>query len=230
MPQYCGGLQDPCGGPARPCVFAHSGNGGPARVNKKRDGNSCPFCCPGAWERGWRSRVGRGNILRQLMKWLRTSCPVYEAAFSLGCPALVLSLDDQLQLRRMAGEAPAIRFDLAISWAHRKPSRLEDLRHGRPIPPAPPLTERARRFLAGEPEGPLAYQNRRSPWAKAIREHVRVFCRNRENFSASRKDRRQWWRARRAIRARLQEAASAGQPYDVAILWGLEEGIIDAPA
>ena len=233
MPQYCAGLQDPCGGPARPCVFAHSGNGSRARVNNQRDGNSCPFCCPHAWARGWRSYIGRGHIVKRLMAWLQASSPVYEAAFSLGCPGLVLPLDEQLQLRRRAGEAPTIRFDLANSWAHRKSSRLQHLRCGRPIPPAPPLTERACRFLAGDRERPGAFfQHRRSPWAKAIREQVRSFYRHRkaeEEFGASPKQRREWWRARRVIRGRLQAAASAGPPYDVAIIWALEEGIIDAP-
>ena len=163
------------------------------------------------------------------MKWLKKGCPVYEAAFSLGCPGLVLSLDEQLQLRRRTGEAPTIRLDLAVSWAHRKPSRLQDLRHGRPIPPAPLLTERARQFLFGQRGGRLACQKRRSPWAKAIRAQVRVFCRNRENFSTSRKHRREWWRVRRVIRARLQEAARGGPPYDIAVLWALEEGILPAP-
>ena len=228
MPQYCSGLQDPCGGPARPCVFASSGNGSRASIKKQRDGNRCPFCCPGAWDRGWCSYVGRGHIVKRLSAWLKASSPVYEAAFSLGCPGLLLSLDDQLQLRRRAGEAPTIRFDLRSSWAHKKPSRLQHLRSGRPIPPAPPLTEEARQFLYGERRGRLARQ-KRSPWAKAIRAQVRVFCRNREDLSTSRTHRREWWRVRRVIRARLQEAASGGPPYDAAVLWAFEEGILPAP-
>lgn len=231
MPQYCHGLQDPAGGAARVCIFASCGDGGRAEVQKKRDGRSCAFCCPEAWARAWGSPFGKNNIVKRLAGWLEASSPTYEAAFSMGCPGLFLSEDEQARLRSRLGQAP--KLPLRISWAHRKPSRLQDLRYGRPIPPMPSLTPEAYRFMAGECNCYLGQRKSNGPWAKLIRTEVRCIYRLRQREhqpewpKPSRLERRKWWRARRVLRARMQPSMNhAKPPYNVALLWALQEGIV----
>lgn len=236
MPQYCHGLQDPAGRAARVCIFASCGDGGRAEVKKKRDGRSCAFCCPEAWARAWGSCVGKGHIIKRLAAWLEAGSPTYAAAFSMGCPGLLLSEDEQVRLRSRVGQAP--RFPLQISWAHKKPSRLQDLRYGRPIPPMPSLTPEAYRFMAGECDGYLGQRKSNGSWAKLIRKEVRCIYRLRERehqtcqmprqqSKPSRLERRAWWRARRVLRARMQPSMNhAKPPYNVALLWALQEGIV----
>lgn len=229
MPQRCCGLEDPCGGPARPCMFARCGDGGRAKLKKQRDGDRCAFCCPEAWARAWAARIGKGRITKRLAAWLQSSSPVYEAAFSMGCPGLLLSEDEQTQLRRKAGQAPG--FSKKISWAHRKLSRLQHLRRGRPIPPAPPLTDVARVFMTGDCDSYSARRKETNPWAKisAVRQDVRRYYRLREadrDGTASKQQRRAWWRARRNLRGHFLEAAKAGPPFNAAVLWAIEEGIV----
>ena len=229
MPQHWCGLQDPCGGPARRCVFASSGDGGRAEVKKQRDGDGCSFCCPEAWARAWASRIGKGHITRRLAAWLTASSPVYEAAFSMGCPGLLLSEDEQVWLRRKAGQAP--RFSKKISWAHRKLYRLQHLRRGRPIPPAPPLTDAAGLFMTHDYDSYSARRKDTNSWAKisAVRQDVRRYYRLREvehRGRASPQQRRAWWRARRNLRGHFLEAARAGAPYNAAVSWAIEEGLV----
>jgi len=228
MPQYCHGLQDPAGRASRMCIFASCGGGGRARVLGGRDGARCAFCCPEAWARAWGSRVGKGHIIKRLAAWLEAGSPVYEAAFSMGCPGLLLPEDEQVRLRSGVGQAP--RFPARMSWAHKKPSRLQHLRYGRPIPPAPPLTPEAYRFMAGECDGYLGQRKSNGPWAKLIRKEVRCIYRLREGEhlkGASRQERRAWWQARRVLRARMQPSMNhAKPPYNVALLWALQEGIV----
>ena len=229
MPQHCSGLQDPCGGPARRCMFARSGDGGTAEVKKQRDGDRCAFCCPEAWARAWASRIGKGRITKRLAAWLKASSPVYEAAFSMGCPGLLLTEDEQAWLRRKAGQAPP--FSKKISWAHRKLSRLQHLRRGRPIPPAPPLTDAARSFMEVCKDRNSSRRRAANSWAKisAVRQDVQRYYRLREadrKLFACPQQRRAWWRARRNLRGHFLEAARAGAPYNAAVLWAIEEGIV----
>eukprot|EP00435_Cladocopium_sp_Y103_P030611 s2508_g7.t1 len=229
MPQRCHGLEDPAGGSPRPCIFAADGCGKASALHHQRDGQRCPFCCPEAFDRANSSRLGKRNITNRLKAWQADKNPVYEAAFTFGIPRLLLSFDAQQQLRRRAGELP--RFQKKISWAHKTKTRLQALRHGKPIPAAPTLSEAGHRFLC---------QCRRRfdqrcldegdfwlPWVQELRFQVRKYDKyRRAEPGASVIWRRAWWKLRRELRKRLQPAVAKGKPFAAAIEWAAAEGII----
>lgn len=102
MPQRCCGLEDPCGGPARPCMFARCGDGGRAKLKKQRDGDRCAFCCPEAWARAWAARIGKGHITKRLAAWLQSSVRGY-CCQKMNKPSCAAKDKLRGSLRRSAG-------------------------------------------------------------------------------------------------------------------------------
>ena len=223
MPQHCLGLEDPAGGAPRPCVFAADGRGGPCRVEVRRDGPRCSFCCPRAFERAVNSRVGMGHMTKRLKGWFEDGSPSYEAAFTFGIPGLLLSDSDQRGLRRRAGELPY--FNPATSWLHRKISRLEALLYGKPIPKAPSLSPAGQQFLAQC----QSRQGKTSGCVKIFRRQIRRYVKYRgKEPSAGKGIRRAWWRLRRELQQQLckhlRPLATAGPPFSTAVTWAMDEG------
>lgn len=230
MPQRCRGLEDPAGGSPRPCIFAADGSGKASAVHRERDGQRCPFCCPEAFDRANSSRWGKRNITKRLKVWHANGDPLYEAAFTFGMPGLVLSLDAQHQLRRRAGEPP--RFKKRTSWAHKTKARLQALRHGKPIPAAPVLSEAGRRFLCQcrRPfdQRSLGMGEFWLSWVQELRFQVRKYDKyRRAELGAGTIWRRAWWKLRRELRNHLQPAVAKGKPLAAAIEWAAAEGIVD---
>ena len=228
MPQRCCGLANPAGGAPRHCIFAADGAGGPSRVEWRREGPRCPFCCPEAFGRAASSRQGRGHITARLQHWREKGSPVYEAAFAFGMPGLLLPLGAQNQFRRRAGESP--KFNKATSWAHKKKARVHVMLRGKPIPAAPQLCDAGREFLCecqGN-KGNLPLKKRWLPWVRELRHHVRNYEKYRcAEPNACTKLRRTWWRLRRELRRRLLPAVATGSPYPAAVAWAAAEGIVD---
>ena len=65
MPSKCAGFEDPAGGPQEG-TFASDGHGGRAQARKTSDGGRCVFCSIPAVEHAMNSRIGKGNVIRQL--------------------------------------------------------------------------------------------------------------------------------------------------------------------
>lgn len=223
MPQLCRGLQCPAGGPPRPCIFAANGKGGRNGVEGKRSGFGCAFCCPEAFDKACNSRCGKGNLTRRLKEWREKGSPVFKAAFTLGMPGLLLPLELQHKLRRMAGERP--KFNKRRSWPHRKQARLQFFRRGKPIPPQPELNEVATRFLL-DCENNRGRQNPKGFWVEKLRYKVREYARLRRQEPAPTKVRRKWWRLRRELQQLLLPPLAEGPPDVSAIEWAAAEGIV----
>ena len=222
MPQRCRGLEDPAGGPTRPCIFSTEDNGTPSVLVAKRDGSRCAFCCPDAFARAWRSQAGRGNITARLAKWRQKASPCYEAVFTFGIPGLCLSNQGQQDLRRRAGELR--RWQRSSSWLHKKKERLETFLCGKAIPKAPQLSQAGHHFLW---QCRSRVRNTRG-LAKELRPTVWKYGQLRAlEPRASKKVRRLWWRLRRQLKQRLLPFAALGPPVLAAIAWAIDEKIID---
>lgn len=223
MPQHCDGLQDPAGGPPRPCIFAAAGNEKPAAVKQQRDGPRCAFCCPEAWCRACSSRLGKRHITHRLKAWREKGSPVFEAAFIFGIPGLLLPPDLQHKLRRTAGARP--KLNKRRSWPHRKQARLEFFRRGKPILPQPALSEVGTHFLL-ECENKRGRRNPKELWAEKLRYKGRAYTRRRRSEPGASKDSRQkWWRLRRELQKLLLPALAEGEPNVPVIEWAAAEGI-----
>ena len=229
MPVYCAGLEDPNGGAARPCIFAQDGMGGPAQPGKKR----CSLCSLESLGGALASRVGKGNLVRQLKHWRQLGSPTYEAAFTLGL-LCALPTSQQYSLRAKAGEAA--KFLTSASWLHKKRKRLRHFLFGRPIPAASPsLSASSREYLqaAASPPGQRwrlhrAYMLRREmePFSK-----VKTKCKRRTFWQGKpaivRFHRRGWWRARRTLKTIYLSKLAEGPPLNIkALKWTVEEGLI----
>ena len=235
MPQRCQGLEDPAGGPPRPCTFAADGLGGPSKVTVLRDGPRCALCCPRAFERAFGSRLGKRHMTKKLKQWREKRSPVYDAAFALGMPGLLLPSHLQLKLRRRAGEKP--KFNHRRSWLHKNPSRLEAYLHGRPIPEAPHLSEMARGFVH-ECQKPIKAHQKH--WlARKLRPHVGRYDTLREHENKLRGNfynklrkrlRRDWWRQRRDLQKLLPKLAAESRNHGglgaEGFAWATDEGLM----
>lgn len=232
MPQRCRGLEDPAGGAPRPCIFAADGDGGPAPIRHRRDGLRCAFCCPDAFDRACGARVGKGHITKRLKQWHAQGSPSYEAAFTFGLPGLLLSDEKQRDLRRRAGERPY--FDVNTSWLHKKRSRLEAFKFGKPIMQAPALSHAAQCFLQECTKHRTWTKHKMNAWVRAIRAPVRQYSKIRQEERlprrVSKKRRQEWWRLRRVVQMRLLPALAAGSPFPAAVAWARDEGIVAVQA
>lgn len=226
MPRYCSGLQDPSGNTPRPCLFAADGNGGAAEVKRNRLSEGCAFCCPEAFVRAGKSRVGKGNVVARMKQWRDMGSPVYEAVFTFGIPGMCLSDKDARHLRRRAGQLP--NFNRRTSWLHKKKTRLMTLLEGKPIPTAPCLGPTGQQFFRDCTQAKSP--NKAGAWGKAIRASVRRYDKYRRSEQAhggaTKKMRQQWWRLRREIHARLLSAEPQGPLGQPAMAWATDEGIM----
>ncbi|CAE6914772.1 POL [Symbiodinium natans] len=233
MPKYCAGLEDPAGGAARPCLFAQDGRGGPAQPT----GTRCVLCCVDTLQRALSSRVGKGNLQRLLKHWRRIKSPVYQAAFDLGS-LCALSTNEQCLLRTRAGEES--KFELRTSWLHKKKQRLKHFVMGRPIPAASPgISEGSQKYLKAAARWRQGNRDFRLHWTYVHYRKKEPFtnvkmkrkCRThwRGKHTVARALRREWWKARRTLKAKYLASMAAGPPFRKSGLkWAMEEGILQA--
>ncbi|CAE7258064.1 POL [Symbiodinium sp. CCMP2592] len=232
MPVYCAGFEDPAGGLARPCIFAHDGNGGRARPTGKR----CMLCCLEKLQQALSSRVAKGNLHRLLKHWRRIGSPTYEAAFGLGS-LCALSTNEHCLLRARAGEG--CDFDLQTSWLHKKKQRLEHFVMGRPIPAASPdISQGSQKYLKAKAKWHKGNRDFRLHWryrqyrVKEPFANIKTRCKRRTYWRGRnaivRGMRRAWWRARRILKTKYLAAMAAGPPYNRSGLkWAVEEGLLE---
>lgn len=222
MPQFCVGLTDPAGGPARRCIFAVDGRGGPSVLRHKRDGPQCAFCSYEALLRACGSRIGKGHIIRRLKKLRAMRSPTYEAAFSIGMIGLAFSPEMQLKIRRSAGERPTFRRK--ISWVHRTKTRLETLLRGKLVPQAPLLSPNAQDFFKQCVKNLPPDKLHRT--VKILRYHVRCYTKLRQRSHLQNSGpqlRREWWKLRRSLKHYF---SSSQVSFPAAVAWAIDGGLL----
>ena len=188
------------------------------------------------------SRIGKGNVIRQLKSWREAGSPAYE--FALAHSSLVV-LDPALVLWMRYSGGERAKFEAKGSWLHKKRKRLTRFILGRPASRTPSLSDSADAFVRhcryyGQRNTP--YSSRNNEWIELVgKDVVRMNDYGKDTphkqqrwkgqclWSTSHKTRahrQAWWRAYRRIRVLLRGSRRRGpEPYAPLVNWAMENKI-----